>query len=909
MDDLIVEFLAETNESLAELDKDMVILERNPEDTALLSKIFRVMHTIKGTCGFLGLGRLEKVAHSGENILGKFRDKELVVNEIAVSLVLETLDTIKIIVEALGATGAEPEGDDSSLKQRIAHYIESGGQALGDTPVAEAAPAPAVMWCGEDDEQIAANLQKEFEESKKNDTKPAVTPPAPAPVVPVASAAPPVAAKSSVAASTSAPASSSEGSSAQSIRVNVDLLEDLMTIVSELVLTRNQLLQISRTQANNPFANALQRLNFNVSELQEGVMKTRMQPIGNAWQKLPRIVRDLCNELGKDIDLVMKGEETELDRQVLELIKDPLTHMVRNSADHGVETPSERAASGKTEKGHIWLSAYHEGGHIIIQIKDDGKGLNTNRIKEKAIQNGLMTPEEAERASPKQLHMLIFAAGFSTAAAVTAVSGRGVGMDVVRTNIEKIGGTIDLVSEQGVGTTFTIKIPLTLAIVSALVIETAGERFAIPQISVLELVRGSDKGENRIETIQGTPVLRLRNSLLPLVSLSKLLKLDAIPLRKEDNIVSIETLRKQKEEKHPYIIVTQVGSYMFGIIVDHVFDTQEIVVKPLSPILRHIEMFSGNTILGDGTVIMILDPNGIAKASGQSNASQDTSTDIAEENHVHRQQKTTLLVFRAGAGAPKAVPLAMIGRLEEFPVSNVETSDGQYVIQYRGDLMPLVPFDEKMTLKKDGTQSAIVFLEQGRYMGLLVDEIVDIVEEELHVMSGHGTPGIMGSAIISGKATDVIDVGYYVERGHSDWFGTVKDTYQNNNVGNKLLLVDDSPFFRNMLKPILEMSGYNVVAVDHPKKALELRDAGEMFDLIISDIEMPEMTGFDFAEAVRAGGRWVQTPMVALSSHATTKDIQHGKEKGFTDHLPKFDRETLLESVSKNIRIKHGAAA
>jgi two-component system chemotaxis sensor kinase CheA len=916
MDDLIVEFLAETNESLTELDKDLVRLEQNPNDADLLSKIFRIMHTIKGTCGFLGLGRLEKVAHAGENILGKFRDKELPVNDTAVTLVLETLDTIKIIIEGLETTGAEPEGDDSSIKQRISDYIASGGTA-GAAP--SAPPAPMVFWAGESEEEIAANLAAEFAATKaaekefaeKNAAKAAPAAAAtPAPVVAPVAVAKPAPAKVEAKAEAKAPAGEGAGTANQSIRVNVELLEDLMTVVSELVLTRNQLLQILRTQNESPFANALQRLNFNVSELQEGVMKTRMQPIGNAWQKLPRIVRDLCLELGKDIDLVMTGEETELDRQVLELIKDPLTHMVRNSADHGVEIPADRKASGKPEKGHIWLSAYHEGGHIIIQIKDDGKGLNTKRIREKAIQNKLMTEEEANAAPVKQLHMLIFAAGFSTAAAVTAVSGRGVGMDVVRSNIEKIGGTVDLNSIEGEGTTFTIKIPLTLAIVSALIVEAGGERFAVPQISVRELVRASQTGENRIETIQGAPVLRLRNRLLPLVNLTSLLQLSP-PAYNDPNIVSLDAARRSKTG-NPYIIVTQVGSYMFGIMVDQVFDTEEIVVKPVSPILRNLEIFSGNTILGDGSVIMILDPNGIAKMSGQS-SSAGTAPTHADDAAAAQEQKVTMLVFRAGAGAPKAVPLALVGRLEELAVKTIETSDSQYVVQYRGELMPLLPFDEKMTLKADGTQSVIVFFENGRHLGLLVNEIVDIVEETLHVSPGHGTPGVMGSAIINGKATDVIDVGYYVERGHGDWFGTKGDASKAfGEVVNrsKVLLVDDSTFFRNMLEPLLDMAGYQVTSVDSPRKALELRDKGMNFDLIVSDIEMPDMNGFDFAAACRATDKWRTTPIVALSSHATSEDIERGKQAGFTDHLPKFDRDTLLEAIANSLsRHKKGEAA
>ena len=421
----------------------------------------------------------------------------------------------------------------------------------------------------------------------------------------------------------------------QSIRVNVDTLEHLMTMVSELVLTRNQLLEISRRNEDTEFKVPLQRLSNVTAELQEGVMKTRMQPIGNAWQKLPRIVRDLSSELHKQIELEMHGADTELDRQVLDLIKDPLTHMVRNSADHGLETPAERAAAGKPEQGTIRLSAYHEGGHIIICIADNGRGLNTERIKAKAVANGLVSEAELEKMTEAQIHKFIFAPGFSTAAAVTSVSGRGVGMDVVRTNIDQIGGTIDIKSVAGEGSSVTIKIPLTLAIVSALIVEAGGDRFAIPQLSVVELVRARANSEHRIERIKDTAVLRLRNKLLPLMHLKKLLKIDD---------------GSSSDPENGFIVVTQVGSQTFGIVVDGVFHTEEIVVKPMSTKLRHIDMFSGNTILGDGAVIMIIDPNGIAKALG---ASGSASHEIADENAAMRanaaEQLTSLLVFRAGS--------------------------------------------------------------------------------------------------------------------------------------------------------------------------------------------------------------------------------------------------------------------
>jgi two-component system chemotaxis sensor kinase CheA len=675
------------------------------------------------------------------------------------------------------------------------------------------------------------------------------------------------------------------------------VLENLMTMVSELVLTRNQLLQIQRHAKGTEFGAPLQRLNHVVSDLQEGVMKTRMQPIGAAWSKLPRIIRDLSNELGKKIDLVMEGEETELDRQVLELIKDPLTHMVRNSGDHGIEKPADRAASGKPETGKIILRAFHEGGHIIIQIKDDGKGLNTARIKEKAIEKGIATADQLAAMTNKQIHMYIFDAGFSTAEKVTSVSGRGVGMDVVRTNIEKIGGTIDLHSEEGKGSTFTIKIPLTLAIVSALIVEVAGEKYAIPQLSVQELVLGSDKGDNRIEHINGTPVFRLRDHLLPLVTLQKLLKLPDAPKN--------EAERSKTTTSNRYIVVTKVGDYVFGIIVDRVFDTEEIVVKPLARILQSIEMFSGNTILGDGSVIMILDPVGVAKATGEIKVAGASETKKEQDANVHRAgQKTSLLLFSAGDVMPKAVPLALVARLEDVDVSKIEHSSGQMLIQYRGGLMPLIKFQDSMQINTTGMQPTLVFSDGTRTMGLMVSEIIDIVEDVINVQINSDRPGFLGSAIIRNKATDIIDVGSYLKSAYKDWFkdhGEEDFDRDDMKRARRVLVVDDSPFFRNMLTPLLSVAGYEVTTAENPLRALELQERGALFDIIISDIEMPEMSGYEFAKKVRDGGKWKETPMVALTSHATKNDVEKGMSVGFTKYVAKFDRDTLLSTLSQTL--------
>jgi two-component system chemotaxis sensor kinase CheA len=666
-----------------------------------------------------------------------------------------------------------------------------------------------------------------------------------------------------------------------------------MTLVSELVLTRNQLLQMVRGKDDSEFATPLQRLSHITTDLQEGVMKTRMQPIGNAWAKLPRIVRDLSVEMNKKIDLQMLGAETELDRQVLELIKDPLTHMVRNSADHGLEGPDDRRKAGKPEIGKIVLNAFHEGGHIIIEISDDGRGLGIGRIKKKALANGLTTEAEIEQMSDQQIAQFIFRAGFSTAEKVTSVSGRGVGMDVVKTNIEKIGGTIELKTIDGKGTTFTIKIPLTLAIVSALIVECAGERFAIPQISVLELVRTTANSEYGIEVINNAPVLRLRDRLLPLVGLRNLLRLGD----------------GQAELTETFIVVTQVGNYTFGIIVDRVFDTEEIVVKPVAPILRHISMFSGNTILGDGSVIMILDPNGIAGAQSEMAAGTGAAVEkTAARGEMRAEDQQSMLVFRAGTADLKAVPLALIARLEEIDVAEIEHSHGKPVVQYRGKLMPLVAIDGSFTMKSEGQQPVLVFSDHEHTMGLVVDEIVDIVEEQLKIELAVNQPGLIGTAVVSGKATDIIDAGYYLVQAWGDWFGAdEQEGGRNVSVGKRVLLIDDSPFFRNLLTPLLSVAGYDVTTVESADRALNLRDSGSQFDIIISDIEMPGMNGFEFAQAVRHDGPWSGLPLVALSSHATEKDFERGREVGFTDYVAKFDRDALLQTLAQTLSTK-GAA-
>ncbi len=891
MDDLLSEFLTETAESISVLDLEIVKLEQNPNDPELLGNIFRLVHTIKGTCGFLGLPRLEAVAHAGENVLGKFRDGELEVTPDAVSIILESLDCIKDLLATLEATESEPPGSDEDLISRLNAYAE--GHAVPAASNSEPSPA---------DEPGASKESEDFsvenEANKEESTPEAQVEPA-APTVPAPSetAEKPSSAEAATTKKATPIKQSSEPSIAnQSIRVGVDLLENLMTMVSELVLTRNSLLQMVRGNSDSEFNTPLQRLNHITAELQEGVMKTRMQPIGNAWAKLPRIIRDLSVDLNKKIDLQMLGAETELDRQVLELIKNPLIHMVRNAADHGIEKPSDRVKAGKPAMGTVTLNAYHEDGHIIVEITDGGRGIAVERIKEKAIANGLASEAEMAAISDQVALQYIFKPGLSTTEKVTSVSGRGVGMDVVKTNVEKIGGTIELQSEPGKGSTVLVKIPLTLAIVSALIVECRGQRFAIPQLGVVELVRASANSDHKVEKINNAAVLRLRDRLLPLVYLDRTLRLNDADIPETD------------EEDH-FIVVTQVGANTLGVIVDQVFDTEEIVVKPVAPMLRDIGIFAGNTILGDGSVVMILDTNGIAAAAGQQAIGSSEEAKTEGPASSSEEECVSMLIFRAGGDTPKAVPLALIARLEEIDRSTIEMYDDRPVVQYRDHLMPLVPVTAEQVYSGDGRQPILVFADGDRSMGLIVDEIVDIVDEQLEIKLSGERAGLVGSAVLASNATEIVDAGYYLTQAYGDWFKRTHGSEgQPTTERKRVLLVDDSPFFRNLLSPLLAGAGYEVVTAEDGDEALELLEKNPEFDAIVSDIEMPRMSGFDFAKACRGSERWRDTPILALSSRTSPDDLDRGREAGFTDYVAKFDRDALLSALSESFTLTRGVA-
>ncbi len=681
-DDIIREFLIESVENLARLDQEMVELEQDPGRLELVASIFRTIHTIKGTCGFLGFSRLEALAHVTEDILNELRQNRRRIDAALTSLILQSVDAIKRILSSIQAGEGEGEVFEGELVARLKLAREGDAEVQPHAEVA--APVPAAR-------------------------------------------------------------EASPGVADSALRVDVGLLDRLMNLVGELVLTRNQVLQYNSAREDSSLNAISQRLNLITTELQEGVMKTRMQPIGLVWNKLPRIVRDLTTSLGKEIDLRMEGARTELDRTILEAIKDPLIHLVRNCCDHGIEDPRTRVAAGKPARGHINLCAYHEGGQVNITIGDDGAGIDPERVKAKAIERGLLSVDQASRLADRDAVNLVFLPGFSTAQTVTNVSGRGVGMDVVKTHIERIGGAVELVSEPGRGATVRIRIPLTLAIIPGVVVTAGGERFVIPQVNLHELIRLEGADARLVERIHSAPVFRRRNALLPVADLSTVLGLTAC--RPIDEIS---------------IVVVQADDRRFGLIVDQIGDSQEIVVKAMGQQLKGLNCYAGATIMGDGRIALILDVVGIGMRSGLlALPAQESGAAAAGDAVAATEARSrSLLVCRVGSFPRVAIPLSQVARLEKIPASSVERAAGRAAVQYRRRILPLLDVAGMLgsTAIETDTLHLVVCRRGDGEFGLIVDEITDIIDEAILDVQPAGMAGLLGSAVIAGKMTDFLDV-------------------------------------------------------------------------------------------------------------------------------------------------------
>ncbi|WP_225228438.1 chemotaxis protein CheA [Oerskovia rustica] len=747
MDEIVHEFLVESYENLDQLDQDLVALESDPSSRALLSSIFRTVHTIKGTSGFLGFGNLEKVSHVGESLLSELRDGERVMDPQVADVLLALVDTLRAILAKVEA-GAGDDVDVETMVAQIVAVQEGAAPAEGPASEEPVAVAPAAEDPAPLEPDAVVLPQPEPERAEAH------APVAPAAVEPAPVQAPPEPA----APASTVPAPKHEeielpGRNAAdgSIRVDVDLLDSLVRQVGELVLVRNQFDRIAGAGEDQETKRSAQRLSLIASELQEGVMRTRMQPIEHVWSKMPRIVRDLAKMLGREVRVEMTGGDTELDRSLLEAVKDPLTHLVRNAVDHGIEAPDQRRAVGKVSQGLVSLRAYHSNGQVVVEITDDGAGIDPEKVGRSAVSKGLRSANEIAAMSSSEVLDLLFLPGFSTAAKVTNVSGRGVGMDVVRTNIEAIGGSVDVESSVGKGTTWRMRIPLTLAIMPALTVTCCGSVYAIPQVSLLELVALGGQ-DTRIEHVGTAPVFRLRGTLLPLVSLAEVL--DLAP-----------------ESAGRVIAVVEADDQRFGVIVDRVLNMEEIVVKGLASRLKQIGMYSGATVLGDGGVALILDLPAIAR--------RVLSTEIAELAKVRRQTtvqaaKATHQVLVVAAGDRRvAIPLSAVTRLERIRTDRIEQVGTREVLQYRGALVPLVRLDRVLGAVGGPTGDeldVVVYTRGGRSIAMAVSEILDIVEDDARLHSDIDDHGLVGSTVLDQRVTELLDVRSAVRAADAGFF-------------------------------------------------------------------------------------------------------------------------------------------
>ncbi|HKV77898.1 MAG TPA: chemotaxis protein CheA [Candidatus Sulfotelmatobacter sp.] len=759
---IVKEFLIESYENLDRLDQDLVVLEKDPANRDTLFSIFRTIHTIKGTSGFLAFRQLEAVTHAGENLLSRLRDGLLPLTAEITTGLLAMVDAVREMLKSIEASGKEGERNDQDLILTLARLLEPPAVSLRSEAMpakvepAKNRPELPVPNLGEilieRGTASISEINAAVEQQKAGD---------PRHVGEILVERGTVKSQEIVEALNAQQQARGQSASDSTIRVDVGQLDRLMNRVGELVLLRNQIVQYTNSIEDSELLATSQRLNLLTTELQEGVMKTRMQPIGNIWSKFPRTVRDVALGCGKQVRIEMEGKETELDKTIIEAIKDPLTHLVRNAVDHGIEPPEVRRKTGKNPEGLLFLRAFHEGGQVNIEVTDDGAGLDYEKLRNKAVQKALITADQAARMTEREITNLIFLPGFSTAEKVTNVSGRGVGMDVVKTNIEKIGGTVDLQSKRGQGSTVRMKIPLTLAIIPALIVTSAGDRYAIPQVSLLELVRlEGEQARRGLELVNDAPVYRLRGKLLPLVYLQRELKAES-----QAQLAACKT-----ESQSVNIVVLRADDRAFGLIVDEINDTEEIVVKPLSKQLKSVNIYAGATIMGDGKVALILDVLGLAQRANVLCDARDRETAEKQEGHeligvTDTNRRKPMLLFQYGEGGRIAIDLALVARLEEFPHNAVEVAGDQEAVQYRGQIMPLVRvsqvLDSKGKMISENAYEAlhvVVYARQGRSIGLVVDRILDIVEESFVIQPETARGGVLGSAVIQKRVTDILDV-------------------------------------------------------------------------------------------------------------------------------------------------------
>ncbi len=946
-DEILQGFIEESLEHLADIENDLLTIEENGADIDedLVNKVFRAAHSIKGGAGFMGLTVIQDLSHVMENVLGLIRSGKLTPTPAIINVLLQASDKLNTMIEDVS------NSNDYDIEEHLiplnAIYDGDFDQGATDAPVPveETPPEPTIteQFVAPEPEPEPAVVSEPEPEPEPKPEVVAAPPPAPKPVAPPEPAkSPPVAKKSAAKVKVDT-----------SIRVHVSLLDSLMTLAGELVLSRNQLLQTISSGDPQNAESVGQRIDLITSELQEAIMLTRMQPIGNVFGKFPRVVRDLSSKLKKTIDLTIVGKDVELDKTIIESINDPLTHLIRNSVDHGIELPDDRTKVGKKANGLVILKAYHAAGQVVIEISDDGKGLDGEVLAEVAIEKGLITPEQAQLMSDKEKVNLILLPGFSTAKEVTDVSGRGVGMDVVKTNLDQLGGQVDIVSEVGQGTTIFIKLPLTLAIIPCQIIMTGGERYAIPQVNLEELLRiPANQVKERIERVGNAEVVRLRGNLLPLIRLSDVLQINrryfdqgedsfkedrrdrisdrrgkesSIDPQEEAALRAKEEAEKDGERSHLdrrysassalNIVVVSNGSLKYGLIVDKLQDSEEIVIKPLGKHLQSCKGYAGATIMGDGRIALILDVANLAIMADLTNIdSSDRANEVAEaaKDLVKSQKdKQALLTFRSSELEQFAVPLNQVERIEKIKRSDIEELGGKRVMQYRGGSLSLIAVDDVAMVQPIADNDdllVIVFNISNQLVGLLAIGPIDAIEISVSIDDVTlKQPGVMGSTIIDGQTTMLIDIFEIVGALFPEWLEEL-EVYEEVEEGATptILIAEDSNFFRNQVTNYMTECGYDVIEGEDGAIAWQkLQENADKISIVVTDIEMPNMNGFELTETIRKDERFSKMPVIALTTLAGEEDIAKGKAVGVNEYHIKLDKEKLMASVHHYIKQIH----
>ncbi len=965
-DEILQGFIEESLEHLADIENDLLSIEESAEqvDEELVNKVFRAAHSIKGGAGFMGLSTIQELSHAMENVLGMIRAKSLVPTPEIINVLLLASDQLQRLIEDVqNSNDVDIQAHLIPLNAIANHeFSQPAGKQTSPSPapseqkhaepaIIEPPPEPPRQPAADtaedllvDDPPLINNDSDADDEEYEHETTPLES------LEAVEAAAP----------ANTARENGNGGAKAKietSIRVHVSLLDQLMTLAGELVLSRNQLLQTIGGEDFRNMEAVGQRIDLITSELQEAIMLTRMQPIGNVFNKFPRVVRDLAKKLRKKIDLTIIGKDVELDKTIIEAINDPLTHLVRNSVDHGIEMPEDRKKAGKSETGVVLLKAFHEAGQVVIEIIDDGRGIDGDALAASAVNKGLLTIEQTQLMSEKEKVNLIFLPGFSTAKEVTDVSGRGVGMDVVKTNLDQLGGHVDIISEIGQGTTISVKLPLTLAIIPCQIIMTGGERYAIPQVNLEELLRiPANQVKERIERVGTAEVVRLRGNLLPLIRLADVIGADRTyydPMEdtfKRDRRQQISDRRSQESpafrEKGPSatekkaaedaargsraisdrrtspasalnIVVVSTGSIKYGLIVDKLQDSEEIVIKPLGRHLQQCKGYAGATIMGDGRIALILDVANLARMARLTSVDgSDRATELAlaaEEAVKMRKDRQALLVFRSADDEQFAVPLNQVERIEKIKRSEVETVGGKRVMQYRDGSLSLMCIDDVAMVKPIADHDdllVVVFHIASRAVGLLAIGPIDALEITADIdESTLKQQGIMGSAIINGHTTMLVNVFELAQTLHPDWFESQQSFSRAENSNEQvpsILIAEDSNFFRNQMKSYLAEAGYHVFEGEDGQIAWDLLvEHQDQISLVVTDIEMPNLNGFQLTERIKADKRFTDLPVIALTTLAGDEDIARGKAVGVDEYHIKLDKERLMASVHHFMKRNH----